>query len=67
METTRRTFAKSVTWQIMGILTMTGLSYPHTGSLLSALSLSLTASLTGFCFFFVHEKLWNKVHWGKSG
>ncbi len=65
METARRTFVKSITWQAMGIVTMTGLSYPHTGSVIGALSLATSASLTGFFCFFLHERLWSRVHWGR--
>ncbi len=66
METTRRTVAKAATWQTMGIVSMAALSYPHTGCLLSALSLAASASASGFVFFFVHEKIWNAVRWGRK-
>lgn len=65
MDTTSRTIVKSVTWQAMGIVSMTALSYPHTQSLIAALSLAVSASATGFVFFLVHEKVWNAVRWGR--
>lgn len=55
MDTTRRTILKAITWQAMGVITMSAISYPHTGSLTSALSLALNASGSGFVFFLVHE------------
>jgi len=58
---------KGVTWQALGILTMTLLSYPHTDSLMSALSIASSAAVSGFIFFFIHEKLWNLVCWGRKG
>ncbi|WP_289032645.1 DUF2061 domain-containing protein [uncultured Roseibium sp.] len=66
MDTTKRTFLKALTWQLLGLITMTALSYPHTGSLYSALALASSASASGFLAFFVHEKVWNKVPWGRA-
>ncbi|WP_417671904.1 DUF2061 domain-containing protein [Roseibium sp.] len=67
METARRTLVKSITWQLMGIVTMTLLSYPHTRSLVEAMSLAASASLTGFFCFFLHERIWSRVRWGRQG
>lgn len=65
MDSTRRTIAKAITWQALGIITMAALSYPHTGSLIASLSLAVSASASGFVFFLVHEKVWNAVRWGR--
>ncbi|SHL49485.1 DUF2061 domain-containing protein [Roseibium suaedae] len=65
METTRRTLLKTLTWQTMGVISMTLLSLPHTGSFLGALTLALSASATGFVCFFLHELVWNRVGWGR--
>lgn len=67
MDTRSRTLLKAVTWQLLGIVTMTALSYPHTASLLDAFALALSASASGFVFFFVHECVWNRVRWGRRG
>lgn len=66
MDTTRRTILKAITWQTMGVISMAALSYPHTGSLTSALSLAVSASASGFVFFLAHEKIWNAVRWGRK-
>ncbi|MGF0537338.1 DUF2061 domain-containing protein [Agrobacterium sp. ES01] len=65
METTARTIIKALTWQLLGIATMTALTYGQTGSLITALTLALSASATGFIFYFLHEKVWNAVRWGR--
>lgn len=65
MDTMVRTVVKAITWQSLGILTMTALSYPHTGSLAGALSIATSASASGFVFFLLHEKIWNRVRWGR--
>lgn len=66
MDSTRRIILKAITWQIIGIFCMTALSYPHTGSLTIALTLSVSTSATGFIMYLVHEKLWNTVQWGRK-
>lgn len=65
METTRRTLIKTLTWQTMGIVSMTLLSLPHTGSFAEALTLAASASATGFVCFFLHETVWNRIGWGR--
>lgn len=65
MDTTSRTVLKALTWQALGIVTMTALGYPHTGSVLSALTLAVSASASGFVFYLLHEKIWNAVRWGR--
>ena len=44
METTKRTIVKALSWQILGLLMMTVISYLHTGSMTSALSLAGTST-----------------------
>jgi uncharacterized membrane protein len=65
MDTTTRTLAKAVTWNILGITVMTVLNYPHTGSLAGALWLAVSVSTLGFISYLVHEKAWNAVRWGR--
>nr|CAA6830171.1 MAG: Unknown protein [uncultured Thiotrichaceae bacterium] len=66
METTLRTTSKAVTWQLLGFVVMTLLGYYYTGSLSSAASLAGSSMTTGFIFYFLHEKLWQKISWGKQ-
>jgi len=65
MDSTFRIVIKGVSWQVLGIMTMTLLSYLHTGSFVSALSIASSAALSSFVFFFAHEKVWNMVRWGR--
>jgi len=67
MESTRRILIKSVTWQILGVITMTALSYVQTGAIFSAFMLAISASSSGFVFFFIHEKIWSRISWGRKG
>lgn len=66
LETSRRTFAKAITWQCLGIFSMIGLAFIHSGNMVEAISLALSASATGFILYFIHERAWTKISWGRK-
>lgn len=66
METTQRTIVKAISWQSLGIIVMTAIGYIHTGSLSSAMSLAGSSLIISSIFYVFHEKLWQRVSWGKS-
>ncbi|MGB0504959.1 MAG: DUF2061 domain-containing protein [Pikeienuella sp.] len=66
METTLRTTFKAVTWQTTGLLGTSGIGYYLTGSLTTAGSFAVTSAALGFVMYFVHEKLWSKIGWGRK-
>ncbi|MEM9574014.1 MAG: DUF2061 domain-containing protein, partial [Pseudomonadota bacterium] len=59
-------FAKAITWQCVGILSMAVLAFIHSGNMFEAISLALSASATGFIFYFIHERAWSKISWGRK-
>jgi len=65
METTSRTWAKALSWQLTGIVATSIIGYCFTGSLTAAVSLAGVSSLSGLLMFVVHEKLWQRVRWGR--
>jgi uncharacterized membrane protein len=60
-----RSFTKSVVWRIIAIVN---------GFLIacffldvsSSLLLSLIANATGFVLYYIHERVWNLINWGKK-
>ena len=65
MESTRRTIGKAISWQLLGLVMMSLISFYFTGSIVSALSLSLASMLSGFVCYIAHEKIWQRIKWGK--
>lgn len=65
METPKRTFAKSLTWQALGLLTGTFIGWLFTGSLTAGGGIALTGAATGVVFFVLHERVWLRVRWGR--
>lgn len=67
METGLRTLAKAITWQVSGLVVMVALAYGATGSLSIAGGLALASSAAGFVTYFLHERIWQRVRWGRIG
>ena len=65
MESTQRTISKAISWQLLGLIVMSLVSFYFTGSVRSAISLSLTSMLSGLIFYVIHEKVWQRIQWGK--
>lgn len=65
MDTKFRTIAKAVTWQILGLFSMSALAFWQTGSIGGAVSLALSASLTSIGFYVLHERAWGCIRWGR--
>ena len=64
-QTPRRTLAKSVTWQGLGLLTTTATTFAMTGSLAAGGVLALALSAVGTVMFVLHERAWDRVRWGR--
>ena len=65
METPLRSFVKSLTWQVLGLITMTAPAFVVTGDIASAGGLALGAAATSLVFFFLHERFWALIPWGR--
>lgn len=65
MDTTTRLVAKSITWQISGLIVMTAIGYWFTSSITAGGGIALASALLGFVSYFVHEMVWAKVGWGR--
>ncbi len=65
METPSRTFAKAITWQISGFVAMTLIGYLVTGSVAQGGVVAAAGAATGFVAYFLHERAWARVRWGR--
>ena len=65
MDSTLRTAAKAATWQVSGLIVMTLVGYLFTGSLLQGGGVAVTGTLIGTASFFLHERVWNSISWGR--
>ena len=65
LESPARSIVKAVTWQAIGLVTMTLMGWLATGSLAAAGGLAISGALSGFVCFILHERLWARIQWGR--
>ncbi len=65
METNKRTIAKAFCWQAVGLIVMTIIGYMFTGSASEGGALALTSAAIGLMTYFLHERMWARVRWGR--
>jgi len=61
-----RSFIKSFSWRVIGTLDTIAISWFITGTLEFALSIGFIELITKMVLYIVHERLWNKITWGKK-
>ena len=66
MDSPKRTLLKAIIWQITGIFTMGIVGYFMTGSAAQGLGLALANTAVGAVTYFLYERLWVRVRWGRS-
>jgi len=59
-------FLKAVSWRFFGAIDTTILSLIVTGNLLASVSIGGTEVVTKIVLYYVHERTWKRIQWGKS-
>jgi uncharacterized membrane protein len=65
-ESYKRSVAKAVSWRITGTLDTFIISWLITGELILAGAIAFTEIVTKVVLYWMHERAWNRVNWGKS-
>jgi len=60
-----RSIIKSITWRVVGTIDTITLSYFITGRINVALSIGSFEVITKMILYFLHERLWAVVRWGR--
>jgi uncharacterized membrane protein len=66
VETHRRTVMKTVSWRIVATLTTMVIVYVFTGEFLLSLGIGGVEVVAKILFYYLHERTWNIVSWGKA-
>ncbi len=61
-----RSIVKSVSWRIIGTIDTVVISWLVTGEITLALSIGSVELFTKMFLYFLHERLWNAMSWGKN-
>ena len=65
-DTPVRSLTKAVTWRITGTIDTFVISWIITGEPLLASGIALTEIMTKVFLFWTHERVWNRINWGKT-
>ncbi len=66
VETHSRTVMKTVSWRIVATLTTGIIVYLFTGEILLSLGVIGVEVIAKILFYYLHERVWNMVQWGKK-
>lgn len=64
-ETHKRSLAKTVTWRLTGSVSTFIISWLVTGSFFVAGTIMGVQFFANTFLYFIHERMWNHIHWGK--
>ena len=65
-ETHARSVLKSITWRVLATLTTMILVLIFTGSIAITLSVGVLEALAKIAIYYLHERVWNKVAYGRD-
>lgn len=65
-ETHTRSIAKAISWRITGTVDTFIISWLITGELTLAGAIAFTEVITKIVLYWLHERAWNRISWGKD-
>src|SRR5215211_4817545 len=65
-ETRRRAIVKAITYRVIVAITLAAISWFYTGNLFETSAVSITYTIIATIVYYVHERAWIKVKWGKA-
>lgn len=66
IETTARSVAKTISWRITGSGATFAISYAILGDFAVSSTIALIQLTFNTLLYFVHERIWNFVQWGRQ-
>jgi uncharacterized membrane protein len=60
-----RSFVKALSWRMTGTVDTIVVSYLVTGKIKMALSIGGVELFTKVCLYYLHERVWNKIQFGR--
>jgi len=65
-ETKGRSIAKSVVWRLAATINGFLVAFIFLHELSQSVKIAVVANVTGFILYYLHERFWNYVNWGKK-
>jgi uncharacterized membrane protein len=66
IEKPHRSVAKALSWRITGTIDTILVSLVVTGKVKVALSIGFVELFTKICLYYIHERAWNKINFGRA-
>jgi uncharacterized membrane protein len=66
MDLPLRSLVKTVSWRITGSSATFAIAYVLTGDFAVASVIGVTQMISNTVLYYFHERVWNKVSWGKT-
>ncbi len=60
-----RSVVKSITYRVLIVISTFIVSYILTGQPGTSVGITVLVNLAGTIIYYVHERVWNKIHWGR--
>ncbi len=61
-----RTIIKAVSWRVIATLTTMTIVFLFTRKIILSLGVGLVEVIAKITFYYLHERTWHKVSWGKN-
>jgi adenylylsulfate kinase len=55
-----------LTWRLIAVVSTLLIGYAMTGSWAFAVSLTVVSNVINFVLYYIHERVWLGVRWGRS-
>ena len=65
MEHHKRTLVKTITWRIIALVTTIAVVYLYSGDMKESLVVGIGANALKMVFYYVHERVWNRIDFGR--
>jgi hypothetical protein len=65
-DTPIRSLVKAISWRVTGTIDTFLISWLITGQILLASGIAFTEIITKIFLFWMHERAWNRITWGKD-
>lgn len=65
-DTNTRSLVKTVCWRITGSGATFLIAYLMVGNFAIAGAIGMIQLVSNTILYYIHERIWNKIHWGKN-
>jgi uncharacterized membrane protein len=66
MESHTRTLIKSITWRIIAVIVAFVVAYAFTHKPVESGGIAITANIINMIAYYIHERVWNKINFGRK-